>query len=277
MNEREWLDCADPERLVDFLQEGVSERKLRLFAVACCRRIWEQVGKDGRKAVDAAESYAEGRGTPEDLRRANRQPAPGHTRRKWWSRQDDRLAFAARAAFSAAVTDPGTVEEAARFAALSLALGAIERLTSGRSLPLWGVHADGLRLQWRGVGRGKQGKETKRQWRQRVTRRANDAWWSERKEQADLLRCLLGNPFRPVSLDPRWLTLTVASIAQTCHDERSFADLPVLADALEDAGCSEAAILDHCREVGPHARGCWLVDLIRLSGTPGARPSNLVE
>ena len=83
--------------------------------------------------------------------------------------------------------------------------------------------------------------------------------------QCALLRCLFGNPFRPVSLDPAWLGWnagTVVKLAQAIYDDRRFGELPVLADALEDAGCTDAAILAHCRGPGEHVRGCWAVDLV---------------
>jgi hypothetical protein len=80
--------------------------------------------------------------------------------------------------------------------------------------------------------------------------------------QSDLLRCVFGNLFRATVFDPAWRTPTVITIAQAIYTERRFADLPILADALEEAGCTIAAILDHCRSGGEHARGCWPVDLV---------------
>lgn len=85
------------------------------------------------------------------------------------------------------------------------------------------------------------------------------------RHQADLLRDLVGNPFRPVPLDPAWVAWNdgvVARLARSIYDERRFEELPVLADALEDAGCTEASILDHCRSGKEHARGCWALDLV---------------
>jgi hypothetical protein len=81
--------------------------------------------------------------------------------------------------------------------------------------------------------------------------------------QADLLRDIIGNPFRPVAVDPSWLAWnggTVVQRAQAIYDERAFDRLPILADALEDADCHDVAILAHCRGPGPHTRGCWVVD-----------------
>jgi len=90
-----------------------------------------------------------------------------------------------------------------------------------------------------------------------------------RKPFAVLLRDVVGNPFRPVSLNRAWLTPTVVSLAQAAHDERILpsglldpARLAVLSDALEEAGCTDAAIVSHLRSAGPHVRGCWALDLI---------------
>ena len=79
---------------------------------------------------------------------------------------------------------------------------------------------------------------------------------------ANLLREVLGNPFRPVSVDPAWLTSTVVTLANGIYEQRAFDRMPILADALQDAGCENADILDHCRGSGPHVRGCWVVDLL---------------
>jgi hypothetical protein len=85
----------------------------------------------------------------------------------------------------------------------------------------------------------------------------------EQLEQARLLRCVLGPlPFRPVTLDPTWLTPTVHGLAESIYDNRAFNRMPVLADALEEAGCYNAYILNHLRQPGVHVRGCWAVDLV---------------
>jgi hypothetical protein len=81
-----------------------------------------------------------------------------------------------------------------------------------------------------------------------------------------LLRDIVGNPFRPLpAIESQWLVWNsecVRRMAQTIYGERRFPDVPVLADALEEAGCVEETILAHCRGPGPHVRGCWVVDLI---------------
>jgi hypothetical protein len=82
------------------------------------------------------------------------------------------------------------------------------------------------------------------------------------RRQAESLRDIFGNPFRLATLDRSWLTSTVTSLAQAIYDDRAFDRLPILADALEDAGCTDQDILAHCRGGGEHVRGCWVVDLL---------------
>ena len=80
-----------------------------------------------------------------------------------------------------------------------------------------------------------------------------------------LVREIFGNLFRPVNVNPAWLVWndgTIPKLAQSIYDDRAFDRLPVLADALEEAGCTNAEILEHCRGPGPHVRGCWVVDLV---------------
>jgi hypothetical protein len=80
--------------------------------------------------------------------------------------------------------------------------------------------------------------------------------------QCELIRDIFGNPFRPVTLDPSWLTSTVLALANGIYAERAFDRMPILADALQDAGCGNEDILNHCRQPGEHVRGCWVVDLL---------------
>ena len=80
-------------------------------------------------------------------------------------------------------------------------------------------------------------------------------------ELAGLLREIAGNPFRDPSASA-WRTPDVLALARAIYEERRFEDLPVLADALEDAGCADEQVLSHCRAGGEHARGCWPLDLL---------------
>jgi hypothetical protein len=88
------------------------------------------------------------------------------------------------------------------------------------------------------------------------------AWKAERREQVVILRDIFGNPFRPVNVTPTWLTSTVVALARQMYESRDFTPMPILADALQDAGCDHPDILDHCRGPGPHVRGCWVIDLV---------------
>jgi hypothetical protein len=81
-------------------------------------------------------------------------------------------------------------------------------------------------------------------------------------DRCEVLREIFGNPFRPSVLHPAWPTATVISLAQAIYDSGDFTRLPFLADALEDAGCTDDALLRHCREPGQHVKGCWVVDLL---------------
>jgi hypothetical protein len=76
------------------------------------------------------------------------------------------------------------------------------------------------------------------------------------------MREVFGNPYRPTVFDSSWRTDTVLSLATQMYESRDFSTMPSMADALQDAGCENADILDHCRGAGPHVRGCWVVDLV---------------
>jgi hypothetical protein len=91
---------------------------------------------------------------------------------------------------------------------------------------------------------------------------ATGAQDAERAVQCELFRDIIGNPFRPAVLDRHWKTATTFALAQSIHEDLAFDRMPILADALEEVGCTEAEILSHCRGPGPHVRGCWVVDLV---------------
>ena len=91
-------------------------------------------------------------------------------------------------------------------------------------------------------------------WNQQADVAAAAVRWAARE--------VFGNPFRPVPLDPEWLTTTVVALATGIYKERAFERMPHLADALQDVGCEDDAVLAHCRSNTPHVRGCWVVDLL---------------
>jgi len=85
---------------------------------------------------------------------------------------------------------------------------------------------------------------------------------AERLAQCALLRDLFDPLYWPRTIDPLWRTPLVLSMGRSIYDEHSFGDLPILADALEEAGCENADLLSHLRGRGPHARGCWALALV---------------
>ena len=227
MTEAEWLACTDPEKMLEFLQGKVSDRKLRLFACACCRRIWPLIETEPRdwQAVLVSEWYADGLGTIGHLLYARNE-----------SRSSERAA-ATTSAFWAATYAVRGVE---------LALRHSTRAPEDRNHYL---HMEENRSYFAGYAP------------------AADCLVAEQQlGQAKLLRDIFSNPFRPSpSLSPAvlgWNDSTVRRIAQTIYEEHDFEHLPILADALEDAGCDNADILKHCREPGEHVCGCWVLDLL---------------
>jgi hypothetical protein len=197
--EEEWFG-SDPLSMLWFLRGKVSDRKLRLFACAGCRRIWRLI-PDGpcRIAVETCERFVDGHADEDEL-----------------------AAAAAEAAQVALAAEQALVWgwNAARTAAMA-AQGAQEAAERAASMAAFDV---------------------------------------------DLVREVMGNPYRCVALDPAWRTPTVMALARAAYHDRAFDRLPILADALEEAGCTDAEVLAHCRGPGPHVRGCWALDLVLDKG-----------
>jgi hypothetical protein len=212
VTEVEWLACTDPKPMLEFLFDhpDYSERKMRLFAVACYWQVaefhWDEPLFDAE--VEAVERYADGLIGRDGL-------------------------LAASLAHYRLQLFPGEEESALRF-----------------------VNQEADYAAWMA------------DWAAQWTRYAEEGAWpagAAEAGQADLLRDLFGNCFRQVTFDPAWLAWndgTVVRLAQAVYGERAFDRLPVLADALEDAGCTDADLLGHLRGPGPHVRGCWVVDLL---------------
>jgi hypothetical protein len=246
MTESEWLSCTDPQKMLEFLRGKVSDRKLQLFAVACCRRIIDLLPKVCQKAVEVVEKHADGLLGPDKLRAMNQRIARIARRHR---------NLAPYAVLSATQLGPDRAFEAARSAATALSVVPVE----GRWRAAVGGHLALLRNR---KGHGKEGKSQERQRESQAMGASADALWTEYLHQADLLRDIIGNPFRAGAQDRSWLTSNVVAIAELIYDSRDYDSLPILADALEDAGCTDASILEHCRGGGVHVRGCWVVDLV---------------
>jgi hypothetical protein len=244
MTEQEWLACTDPQKMLEFLRldrgqtrRKSGRRKLRLFACACLRGIWPLLRKAGsRQAVEVAERFADGLASDQELKEAFDKARTALEYRElgkspYWQSSEAAVHVPARQ-FS--VGNHASVSHASGSAALAWALG---RVGPGR-----------------GANRGR------RVFREKQARLAAHSDW---------LLDIFGNPFRPVAINPAWLTPAVVAVARAAYNKRQLpagtldpARLAVLADALEESGCQEASILEHLRGPGPHVRGCWVVDAL---------------
>jgi hypothetical protein len=250
LSEKGWLTAVDPGPMLKYLRDRVSERKLRLFALACCRRIDHLITDRRSRAalefaeqhVDAGYSRRKGKAALREAARDAHHAAYGRMfgDRDWAPPAECRDALicsnAADAACDTLHEDPWLgADYASSFAAYAVGWG-LMKVSAMKA----GLNLDRTLIR------------------------------PEREQQALLLRDLIGNPFRDLpAIDRAWLRWkdgTVQKLAQAIYDERAFERLPILADALEDADCTDARILDHLRGPGPHTRGCWPLDLLLNKG-----------
>ncbi len=222
MTEDDWLHSTDPRVMLENLDGSASARKVRLFFCAWAREVWHAVKDERSKEAVLA---------------------------------------------------------AEKFADDALALAGLIEAYSGAQQVWRGVRADyggrhGKRLKSRrGTGAVKRAAGVARDAANpflNVRTALLAIGWGEKAARkvrlCEILRDLFLNPFvQPPLVEPGWLTwqnATVVGIAKTVYEEGRFDELPVLGDALEDAGCQNVEMLSHCRGPGPHARGCRVVDLI---------------
>jgi hypothetical protein len=225
--EASWLQSTTPSSLLLTLKGKRLPRQRRLFSVACCRRSFADIpDPESRSAVEVAERFAEGQASGEEL----------------------------SAAYAAA-----------QRIAMNRVVG-IERLPAVEQPAAWDewrlAHAAQLTCAPSGT------EEASVDILKRAARRNAREEQEEKKAHSDLIRCIFGNPFRRLAVAPSLLTPTVRALAAAAYEDR---DLPagtlqpdrlaILADALEDAGCTDA-ILSHLRGPGPHVRGCHLLDAL---------------
>ncbi|HEY7426896.1 MAG TPA: hypothetical protein VH682_21855 [Gemmataceae bacterium] len=242
MTVTEWLACTNLQAKLEFLEEKASDRKLRLFACACCRRIWHLLAEGrGRRAVEIAERYADAgkEGLSSAILGDVRLAIMGVE-----NEAENLIASAANAAeeaqasaaFAALRCVTFTGQKAADYSSLNAVSAAYHAATAANAPS---------------------------------AAKVRDA---ERAEQTCILRDIAGNPFRPITISPAvmsWNDTIAVRLAQAAYDERILpagtldnARLAVLADALEEAGCSDEQILTHLRGGGEHYRGCWVIDLL---------------
>jgi hypothetical protein len=235
MTGAEWLMSANPERMLETVRGPASPRKLRLFQVACVRRVWRYVTDAGSRAlVELVERAADGPVPEAELLAL---PYDWLTDDCGGPGPAERHAFMVAGHVGYSLFGPlhGSPFPSDDWQdAVSAAAEAATVVTEAARLPRGDEHLPAYRAL-------------------RAT---------EGRVQADVLRCLFEDPFRPVRFEPRWRTVDTLGLARGIYEERAFDRVPLLADALIDAGCDDEHLLAHLRGPGPHARGCWPVDLV---------------
>jgi hypothetical protein len=238
MNEEQWLTSTDPQEMLLSLRGNASDRKARLASVAFCQRIWPLLSAPLREAVIVAERHADGQAGYREMMATIKAI---HRFNHW---------TAGRAVYFTARFSPGreiektvavahgTAETVAWFTMRKVAPTVSPALLSGRSAPASYP-------------------------RRRPVAQQGKTRAGEQLAQCLVLRDIFGNPFRPPpAVAPAWLTPLVVGFAQRAYDERDFTALPIVAGALEDAGCDDTLLLGHLRGPGPHCRGCWALDAL---------------
>lgn len=246
MTEQEWLSCTDSAAMLEFLRDRIDERKMRLFGVACCRRIWQLLNDErSRTAVEKAELFADGKVSQEEV------TAAGKAAKDVWDaiyrdimekvcQNVNDMSFGTQC-----VCDAG----AAAMAAQSITERGDcwpEEVPEDTARCFAYLVSPHIPSEYFGADEALRDAATAK----------------ERHVQAILLRCIFGNPYRPLTIPTSLLNDSVLAIARGIYDERAFERMPVLADALEECDLTEAEALAHLRGPGPHARGCWVIDLL---------------
>jgi hypothetical protein len=232
LTEDGWLRAQNPGLLLDYARRSASARRVRLATVAMCRAAWPflppspQSHDDACLALlDLSERYADGAAKYSELMASRRALAGTDVPRGGPS--DRKVA----AAWFASAKDPAKACTEAAFHLLGVSWSGAEE----------------LEMCSRGVKYGFYGKGD---------------WVAACLGMVAVIRDVFGNPFHLVEFDPAWRTDTALALARRMYDSRDCSAMPILADALQDAGCNDEEILNHCRGPGPHVRGCWVVDLV---------------
>jgi hypothetical protein len=233
MTEEKWLGPMMAANLLAFVRDRTTDRKLRLFAAALCRLLEHLISDEYlTRALECTERAADHPDNAKELIGASERLSVRRTQlllEKF------------------GINDPE--QQIRRIRPLQLPKPAQDWLWA------WEAYERALLANSKEAASGS-------------LQRAILAIYSPRTQKLStsitvkILRDIFGNPFRPVTLDPRWLSSNVFDLAQTIYNERVWERMPILADALMDAGCDSEEILSHCRGEGPHVRGCWLVDLL---------------
>jgi hypothetical protein len=237
MTEPDWLSASDPSPMLLFLPHIGLERKFRLFACACARRVWHLCENElPRQLLELGEQLADAPVSREEL-----WPIVKRARkfRDEQYKQGLSIEFHAAAALSAA--------------------GSISGKTSHRPYEGYGAASTACHAAASALGiAAKAGIEGDERFERQAQAEA-----AEQAIQAELLRDVFGNVFRPEpAMDPTCLPAPVVALAQEIYDKKSFEKIPALATMLEASGCANTGLLQHFRHPGPHVRGCWALDLV---------------
>jgi hypothetical protein len=253
VDESKWLACTDPTPMLEFLRGKASDRKLRLFTCAYARRVWGLLkARRQVRPFEVAERYVDGGASFDDIR------AAGEAVYRWgWNRPSP-------TALMAACTAPLLHPRGEREGELPGHLRVNVMRGRGPDCTLQASRYVAMKL-WRNPDgwpfRGRDFPDDAA-----INTAIRPLLVVELCAQAALLRDIFGPlPFRAVAIHPdvlAWNDRVVLRVAQAVYDERRFGEMPILADALLDAGCDNEDLIQHCREPGPHVRGCWAVDAI---------------
>jgi hypothetical protein len=235
MTEAEWLACESPKEMFYCLrgQHGanrrkVGRRKLRLFGCASCWLFGDALDPRSRAAIEYMERFADGE--------VDKTPM-------------EAVKEAARLAVLDADKLPAPPGLKWNESPERRASEAVFTLVSER--PDSCAYAHWAMRSY--IGKGASQESAAR----------HQLWLDQLRTMARLMHDIFGNPFREVKFNKLWRTDTVLTLARQMYASREFSAMPILADALQDAGCTNEGILSHCRDANQiHVRGCWVVDLV---------------
>ena len=306
MTEAEWLKGDDPADLIRWVEAHATPRQRVLIDIAQARRLGPLLTPDLGRVLSAREQIVDGRAAGVDRgpllavlddaeaerasrdRRDSEADPPYPTlplikgAESFRARQAQQEAAAGCLAVEvvrvAAFGCPDECGPLARLRTLVDEIGERQADASAHAetAAIWEQRAEELAERFgRYPRRKRQITAEAEEWADRgghildgmLSKRLRDAAARTRRGFARTVHDLFGNPFRPVSFDPRWKTADVVALARGIYDERAFDRMPLLADALMDAGCSDDRVIAHCREPGAHYRGCWVVDAVLGIGT----------
>lgn len=247
MTEAEWLACIDPLPMLQFLRRTASDRKVRLFAVACCRRVWPSLEhEEFRDAVRTAELFADGLVDRNEMLRAY---------------EKARVIFGT---LHGKHNGPGAALTASGFPSPPKSF--LQRVADALDDPWWEDEFDKGDPLAPALVTARHAARAAADLQGQSSVLDAAATIAEHREQTALVHCLFGNPFHPRPVCAAWLTREVTALAGEIYAERAFGRMPFLADVLEASGCTSVDLIEHCRSGREHARGCWVVDLLLGKG-----------